>query len=140
MTPRVQTLFMLVVFALGVMVAVRALGHEQMGRFGSYGVEEYLYGREIGNADDVGPVNCCLYKNAEGEQGDCKLYPEENVKIVPGGYLLADGEFIAQHDTNVSPPDPVTGEYYFYRCRHDAGGGWGDNPKTHCFFAPPTGM
>lgn len=136
-----RALFVLALLGIGVLAFARdAASHETMGHWGKYGTSEYLYGHKIGNNLTDGKVNCCLFKNHDtGKQGDCKRYPEEKVKFVPGGYLLADGEFISHAETNVSPQDPHTGEYYFYRCQHDPGGPWGDNPKTHCFFAPPTG-
>jgi hypothetical protein len=122
------------------LVATMALGHETMGSWGSHGMMEYLYGHRIGNPPDGGKVNCCLFNNGtEGSRGDCQRYPDEDVKIVPGGYLLKDGEFISHAETSVSPQDPATGEYHFYRCRHTPGSGYGDSPATHCWFAPPTG-
>ena len=117
---------------------VYARGHETMGTWGIHGYSDYLYGHKIGNAPDVGPVNCCLYRSPEGKIGDCRQIDEAQVKIVPGGYEW-DGEFIPHSETNVSPKHPHTGDYHFYACKHDAGGPWGPNPKTHCFFAPPRG-
>jgi hypothetical protein len=121
------------------LVATMALGHESMGHWGHHGMSQYLYGiRTDTNTDDK--VNCCLFNTGEeGHRGDCKRYPDADVKFVAGGYLLADGEYIPHSRTNVSPQDPVTGEYYFYRCRHDKNAGYGADPKTHCFFAPPSG-
>jgi hypothetical protein len=116
-----------------------ARGHETMGQWGRHGIAEYLYGRQIGSRDP-GRINCCLYAGDDGKgAGDCKAIPEENVKIVPGGYEW-DGEFISHEDTNVSPQHPHTGEYGYYGCKHAKNVGFGTNPGAHCFFAPPRGM
>jgi hypothetical protein len=116
-----------------------ARGHETMGRWGTHGSAEYLYGRKIGNVSPE-PINCCLYAGDDGKgRGDCKAIPEENVKIVPGGYEW-EGEFISHENTNVSPQHPHTGEYGYYGCKHDKYPGFEGNPKSHCFFAPPRGM
>lgn len=130
-------------FALGfaVVLLLPALSHETMGHWQRYSDTEYLYGHRIGAEPDGGKVNCCKYNNGrEGSHGDCKLVLEDDVQFVEGGYRLKDGEFIAHADTSVSPPDPDTGEYYFYRCQHTPGTGYGDTPATHCFFAPPRGV
>lgn len=68
-------------------------------------------------------VNCCLL----GGNGDCQLFPEEGVSIVPGGYRLKDGEFIPEAETTVSPDEN------YYRCQHPGA-------ISHCFFAPPQGF
>lgn len=114
---------LLVVFLCA--LARTANGHETMGTWGLGG--GYLFGQRIGSDVDY-PINCCLY----GGHGDCQLVEENDVKVVDGGYLLSDGEFIAHYDTNVSPLGQ-DGEYHYYRCRH-AGA------LSHCFFAPPRGM
>jgi hypothetical protein len=120
------------------MFPLYARGHETLGQWGKHGLSEYLYGHKIGNPLDAGPVNCCLYKSEPYGKGDCRQLADVDVKIVPGGYEWG-GEFISHAETNVSPPHPHTGEFHFYGCRHDPGGYFGNNPKAHCFFAPPTG-
>jgi hypothetical protein len=115
-----------------------ARSHETMGQWGTHGLSEYLFGHKIGSPINGDKVNCCLYRSEPGGRGDCRQLNDRDVKFVPGGYLW-DGEFIAHAETNVSPPHPHTGEYHFYACKHDKGSIYGDNPKVHCFFAPPTG-
>lgn len=121
---------------VGLFATAPVYGHEPMGRLGplQYGAPEYTYLFKEG-VDDTGErysKNCCLAEAPTGQpQGDCKEYPLSKVKIVPGGFLLEDGEFIAQHDAAVSPRDP-DGEYRVWRCRHPGA-------LTHCFFYPPSG-
>jgi hypothetical protein len=112
----------LAVLALCVMWGTGAVGHE-MGRWGGSG--QFLYG--YNRLTKTEGSNCCTF----GGLGDCQEYPAEKVKIVEGGYLLEDGEFIAQWDTSVSPLDS-DGEYRFYRCQHPG-------KLTHCFQVPPSG-
>jgi hypothetical protein len=113
------------IFAGALLVSGAGLAHE-MGRFGGGSTGTmFLYGfNRLTKSDGI---NCCKY----GGTGDCQEYPADKVKIVDGGYLLDDGEFIAQHDTSVSPLD-ADGEYRYYRCRHP-------DTLTHCFFVPPSG-
>jgi hypothetical protein len=118
----------LAVLALCVM-CTGAVGHE-MGRFGNMSGTNYLYG--YNRLTKVDGSNCCVAgKNANGKDGDCQEYPAHLVKVVDGGYLLDDGEFIAQYDTSVSPLDP-DGEYRYWRCKYP-------NALTHCFQVPPSG-
>jgi hypothetical protein len=131
--------FFTVIFAAGILLSGAVLAHETMGHWAQFGIIDYLYGIRT-DSDSNDKVNCCAFNDGqEGARGDCKIYPDKNVRFVDGGYLLADGEFIPHSRTNVSPPDPVTGEWYFYRCQHDKNSGYGENPRTHCWFAPPTG-
>jgi hypothetical protein len=101
-----------------------ASGHEMkpMGTMEPWGNFAFLHGM---NREDpaLTVVNCCKY----GGDGDCFLYPEENVSIVPGGYQTKDGEFIPEREATVSPDE------HYYRCQH-AG------KKSHCFFAPARGF
>jgi hypothetical protein len=111
---------------VGTLIAllVPASGHDMkpMGVMQAWGSMAFLYGM---NRDDpnLNVVNCCLL----GGDGDCKLYPEEGVSIVPGGYQTKDGEFIPEREATVSPDE------HYYRCQH-AG------KKSHCFFAPARGF
>jgi hypothetical protein len=114
----------LAVLALCVMWGTGAVGHE-MGRFGNHGGNEYLYGYH--RIHKTERSNCCKV----GGNGDCQEYPANLVKVVDGGYLLDDGEFIAQWDVSVSPLD-ADGEYRYWRCKNP-------NALTHCFFVPPSG-
>jgi hypothetical protein len=118
-----------------------AIGHETMGHFEKHGVPQYLYGIRVDASDNL-KVNCCKYRG-DGQQeqegaGDCRKVADKDVKIVPGGFVW-EGDFIPYARTNISPVDPVDGEYYFYACKHPKGSYWGDNPKPHCFFHPPNG-
>jgi hypothetical protein len=118
----------LAVLALCVM-CTGAVGHE-MGRFANMAGNEYLYG--FNRLTKTDGSNCCLFGVSNiGKAGDCQEYPAHLVKVVDGGYLLDDGEFVAQHDTSVSPLD-ADGEYRYYRCKYP-------NALTHCFFVPPSG-
>lgn len=122
--------FFVVMIAIALVGALsRPFAHEMMGKWSG----SFLYGRYVGDPPTGGLRNCCTH----GDSYDCKTYPEEDVRIVPGGYLLADGEFISHQDTNVSPI-AEDGQYYYYRCQH--GPDWQGTPqKSHCFFAPPRG-
>jgi hypothetical protein len=117
-----------------------ARGHETMGHRTQSGVAEYLYGKQIQDTTD-GKVNCCKYRGdgVEGNDGDgdCRELKEEDVKIVPNGFVW-EGEFIPFSRSTISPPN-ADGEYKFYACRHAPNIGWGPNPRTHCFFYPPNG-
>lgn len=139
--------------ALG-LLALPARAHETMGHFDHSGGQTNLYGRRIGAPPlpDGKLTNCCLHKNARGEEsGDCRSFPDENVAEVVRdgvpGYLLKalagdddqDDEFIPESQASVSP------DQRFYRCRHgrsydDYDGGHHAPsavvPKSHCFFVP----
>lgn len=127
--------FVVAICAALILTIPDASGHETMGHWQHHSARgpPYLYGHRIGS--ELGTeVNCCLYNDGQkGSTGDCRLVREDDVRIVEGGYLLKDGEFIAHTETSVSPPDPETGEYDYFRCQI-AGA------PSHCFFAPPRGM
>jgi hypothetical protein len=131
--------FFYLVFAAILMVGgtLRVKSHETMGHFTDRYPGNFLWGKKIGDSSP-GKTNCCTHSRGDGTFGDCKVYPEENVKIVPGGYLLHDGEFISHEDTNVSPL-AQDGEYYYYRCKHDPVAPNFEKRRSHCFFAPPRG-
>lgn len=111
---------------LGTLIAflLPASGHDMkaMGVMEPWGNFAWLHGM---NRDDpnLNVINCCKY----GGGGDCFLYPEENVSIVPGGYQTQDGEFIPEREATVSPDE------HYYRCQHPG-------KKSHCFFAPARGF
>jgi hypothetical protein len=106
-----------------VLVATGAAAHDMkaMGKFGGY-QDQYLYGMNR-NDPDLSVMNCCKYNG----NGDCQLFPETGVKIVPGGYLLTDGEFIPEREATVSPDEN------YYRCKYEG-------KPSHCFFAPAAGV
>ena len=56
---------------------------------------------------------------------DIKHLTREQVKVVPGGYRLADTGEIVPHERTQPSPD---GEYWVFR--------WGSPVQTQCFFAP----
>jgi hypothetical protein len=73
------------------------------------------------NGKEVDPATkrmCC-------GDNDVKHLTREQVKAVPGGYLLQDtGEIIPEARAQPSPD----GEYWVFR--------WGSPIQTQCFFAP----
>ena len=77
------------------------------------------------NGKEVDPATkryCC-------GDNDVTHLTREDVKVVPGGYRLADtGEVVGQSRAQPSPD----GEYWVFR--------WGSPKQTQCFFAPIQNM
>jgi hypothetical protein len=113
------------------LVATMALGHEMIGHFMHAGGIDYLYGKKIDDSTD-NKINCCKYG------GDCRRLADSEVQVVPGGFIW-EGDFVPYSRSNISPPDPVDGEYYYYGCKHPPNSMWGEKPKPHCFFYIPSG-
>jgi hypothetical protein len=108
---------------LAFMFPAEAHDMKAMGRMeGTNAGYSWLYGMDRTDAN-LNVVNCCKH----GDGGDCIFYPVEGVKLVDGGYLLQDGEFIPEREATVSPDEN------YYRCQH-AG------KVSHCFFAPARGF
>lgn len=69
------------------------------------------------------PIECCSKK-------DCKVYPAQNVKPGPDGWILHDGVVVPFDKVEPSP------DGFFHRCDSSMGliKRW-DN-GNHCFFVP----
>ena len=81
--------------------------------------DKWWNGREV---DPTTKRYCC-------GDNDIKHLAKEQVKLVPGGYQLADtGEFVAAERTQPS----IDGEYWVFR--------WGNPVQVQCFFAPVQSM
>jgi hypothetical protein len=121
------------IFAGALLLSGAVLAHETMGHFMDAGQISYLYGKKI-DADTDDKINCCKFEGG----GDCKTLADSEVQVVPGGFIW-EGDFIPYSRSNISPPDPVTGEYHYYGCKHPPNSMWGEKPKPHCFFHIPSG-
>jgi hypothetical protein len=122
-----------VAVAVVLLFVTMAHGHETMGHFMNFGAIDYLYGKKIDD-DTENKINCCKFEGG----GDCTRLSDKEVQVVPGGFIWRD-DFIPYSRSNVSPPDPVDGDYYYYGCKHPPNAGWGAKPKPHCFFHIPSG-